>query len=265
MPVQNVNIRPLNPVPETTPVSKKGLDKDTFINSRSVLKPNSKLETKVDAWLVHNAPRVFMSKYLNSSVVENAMQANPKIAEILMNKGLQPTVYIKNIQDKNQEHFISTYNNAKELGQGLSDEEYTILLQAALLHDIGKALIPSVILNKPSKLTDVERNIVDMHAELGSEILKTTNIDPKVIEQVELHHMGYADSKKINNISAQILSACDVDSALREKRPYKDQFPEEKVKEIMLSDPKLNPKITAHMFKPKIHETKTASDLWSGF
>ena len=221
---------------------------DTFINSYSVLKPNNKIETKIDSWLVKNSPQLFMNKYLNQNVLENAMQANPKISDILINKGLKPVIYMQNIQGKNQEHFLTTYQKARELSAGLSENEETTLLQAALLHDIGKAFIPTAILEKPGKLTSEERNVVDLHAELGAEILKTTNISPAVIQAVALHHTKYNHPLKINNQMAQILSTSDVYSALKEERPYKASFDDIKVKNIMENDSKLNPILTKKMF-----------------
>ena len=221
---------------------------DTFISSYSVLKPNNKFETRIDSWLVKNSPQLFMNKYLNQNVLENALLVNPKISDILLNKGVQPAIYIQNIQGKNQEHFLTTYKKAQELSAGLSESEEAVLLQSALLHDIGKALIPTVILEKPGKLTDEERNVVDLHALLGAEILRTTNVSPSVIQAVGLHHTEYTNPLKVNNRAAQILSLSDVYSALKEVRPYKKSFDELKVQNIMENDPKLNPQLTKQMF-----------------
>ena len=260
--IENVNISPhlsaayisgsvvekpvINRQTQVQPVKKE--KQDTFINSYSVLKPNNKFEAKIDRWLVKNSPQLFMNKYLNQNVLENALQANPKISDILINKGLKPAIYMQNIQGKNQEHFLTTYQKARELSSNLPEGEESPLLQAALLHDIGKALIPTPILEKPGKLTDEERNVVDLHAELGAEILKTTNISPAVIQAVGLHHLDYNHPLKINNQMAQILSVSDVYSALKEERPYKPSFDELKVKNIMENDNRLNPKLTKIMF-----------------
>jgi HD-GYP domain-containing protein (c-di-GMP phosphodiesterase class II) len=65
---------------------------------------------------------------------------------------------------------------------------YLYLTQAALLHDIGKVFIPSEILNKKGKLTPKEREIVQLHNRLSYEILKTTDLNPKVAQLAYEHH-----------------------------------------------------------------------------
>ncbi len=162
---------------------------------------------------------------------------------MLAEKGLTPEIHMENISGKARGHFMTTYAKAKEVGKNLPVDEYSALLQAALLHDLGKAFIPPEILNKPGKLTPEEREIVDLHAKLGAEVLKTTDVSPKVTESVRLHHSPYTDPNKQNNMPAQILSAADVYSALKEERPYKKPFSDEQVKDIMQSDKKLNPDI----------------------
>ncbi len=206
---------------------------------------------KFDSFLAKNAPKLFIDKYINIKTLEKALSENPEIVDIIKSKGIEPKIYLQNVTGKNQEHFLTTYDKAKELGKCLPDEELNILMQAALLHDIGKAFIPSEILNKNGKLTDREREIVDIHAKLGEAILKTTNLSPKVAHYVGLHHTPSTSPLKAS-ISAHILSAADVYSALKEERPYKTKFSDEEVKNIMENDSKLNQGVVKSMFEETI-------------
>jgi len=43
---------------------------------------------------------------------------------------------------------------------------------AGLIHDIGKISGPAEILSKPTKLTEMEFNIIKVHSEAGYNILK---------------------------------------------------------------------------------------------
>ncbi len=99
--------------------------------------------------------------------------------------------------------------------------------EAALLHDIGKVLIPDKILNKKGALTDSERKIMNLHTELGYALLKQMGISEKVLNLVKYHHQkpngsGYpkADNNFEFDINAQILQVADIYSALTEDRAY---------------------------------------------
>src|SRR5699024_336450 len=126
--------------------------------------------------------KIFLSKYINENAIKQAAKTNPKIQELLASKGLAVNVDMKNVTGEIEKHFIETYLKAKELGHDLPLNEYGSMLQAALLHDIGKAFIPREILDKPAALTPEEREIVDLHAEIGAEVLKAMNLNPRVVE-----------------------------------------------------------------------------------
>lgn len=206
------------------------------------------IEAAVDDCLVRVAPKIYLNKYINEGLIKKAAASNPRISEILAQKGLEANVEIENVTGKIQEHFLSTYNKAKELGVNLPLDEYSALLQASLLHDIGKAFIPKEILNKPSALTAKEREIVDLHAEIGAEVLKSLNLSPKTVEAVRLHHTECSSPIKQNSEMAQILSVADVYSALGEERPYKKPFTNEQVRNIMQNDARLNQDVVNNIF-----------------
>lgn len=206
------------------------------------------IEAAVDDCLVRVAPKIYLNKYINEGLIKKAAASNPRISEILAQKGLEANVEIENVTGKIQEHFLSTYNKAKELGVNLPLDEYSALLQASLLHDIGKAFIPKEILNKPSALTAKEREIVDLHAEIGAEVLKSLNLSPKTVEAVRLHHTECSSPIKQNSEMAQILSVADVYSALGEERPYKKPFTNEQVRNIMQNDTRLNQDVVNNIF-----------------
>ena len=97
-----------------------------------------------------------------------------------------------------------------------------------MLHDLGKVLIPSKILNKPAKLNVKEREIMNIHSTLGYELLKTQNLSPKTLELIRYHHQnlqhsGYPaiETTITSDIAVQIVSISDKYSALREARVYR--------------------------------------------
>jgi HD-GYP domain-containing protein (c-di-GMP phosphodiesterase class II) len=118
----------------------------------------------------------------------------------------------------------------------LNTKDKEILEWASVFHDFGKMLMPKEIINKPGKLDPKERKIINLHAELGYELLKNTSItgkkdiDKRIIDLVKNHHNPMENS---GDVLCQILSVADIYSALREKRSYKDQMPVEEALDIL--------------------------------
>ena len=76
---------------------------------------------------------------------------------------------------------------------------------AALLHDIGKIGVPLDLLSKPSKLSNIEYELIKKHAEAGYDILKGIHFPWPIAEIVRQHHerldgSGYQRGLKSDNI-----------------------------------------------------------------
>lgn len=84
----------------------------------------------------------------------------------------------------------------------LSIVELNILGLGALLHDIGKLLVPNTILNKPARLTPEEFAIMKTHVPRGVAILEKANGVPSAaIEVASSHHERYTGSGYIYGLS----------------------------------------------------------------
>lgn len=117
------------------------------------------------------------------------------------------------------------------IGSGLDRNDLVKLAYGALLHDIGKIFIPSVIINKPGRLTPEEFDIVKKHPYDGYAYIKK-NFYLTVPEisaiAVREHHervdgSGYPNGTKSERIChfAKILAIADVYDALVSDRPYR--------------------------------------------
>jgi HD-GYP domain-containing protein (c-di-GMP phosphodiesterase class II) len=112
---------------------------------------------------------------------------------------------------------------------GLGEEETRIAGLAGLMHDLGKAMMPMEVLNKPGKLTDAEFAIIKSHPEEGHRMLLTGRDVAPVVLDVCLHHhektdgSGYPKGLKGDEISlfAKMGAICDVYDAITSNRPYK--------------------------------------------
>jgi len=100
---------------------------------------------------------------------------------------------------------------------------------AGMLHDMGKAVMPQDILNKPGKLTNEEFDIIKTHPRKGYEMLLQGKGIPAGVLDVVLHHherydgTGYPDKLAGENISllARMGAVCDCYDAVTSDRPYK--------------------------------------------
>jgi HD-GYP domain-containing protein (c-di-GMP phosphodiesterase class II) len=116
---------------------------------------------------------------------------------------------------------------AKQLG--LDEAQTRSAGMAGLMHDLGKALMPMEILNKPGKLTPDEFNIIKTHPSEGYRLLLAGDKVDAMVLDVCLHHhektdgSGYPKGLKADEISlfAKMGAVCDVYDAITSNRPYK--------------------------------------------
>ena len=121
---------------------------------------------------------------------------------------------------------------------GLPDDETTVLMHAAPMHDIGKIATPDSVLLKPGKLTPSEWEIMKQHPAVGLSILEGSSrpILKAAAVIAHQHHekfdgSGYPQGLKGYDIHryARIVAVADVFDALSHKRCYKDAWPIEQI------------------------------------
>lgn len=138
------------------------------------------------------------------------------------------------------------------LALNLNVDSLKELKLAGMYHDIGKIAIPDAILNKPSKLTAEEYEIMKSHTELGYNILRAADEYSRLAEYALTHHerwdgKGYPRGLKGEEIPlfARIINLADSYDAMTSVRAYKTKMTkDDTVKEII--------KHTGHQFDPEI-------------
>ncbi|MFA0889776.1 MAG: PAS domain S-box protein [Synergistales bacterium] len=115
---------------------------------------------------------------------------------------------------------------AREMGQGERFVEGVVL--AALVHDIGKIVVPAEILSKPGRLTPLEFDLIRVHPEAGSSILRSIDLPWPLAEIVRQHHERLDGSGYPNGLSggdilkeARVIAVADVVEAMASHRPYR--------------------------------------------
>lgn len=138
---------------------------------------------------------------------------------------------IRKIDDYTLEHSVNVAVISLVIGISLdlTRDELKDLGVGAILHDIGKMLIPKHILNKPAALTMEEYDVVKDHAKYGYELLsKIKGLNENIIDVARCHHerfdgKGYPNGLKGDHINlfARIVAVSDVYDALTSDRVYK--------------------------------------------
>jgi len=138
---------------------------------------------------------------------------------------------IKTVDDYTYMHSVAVCAMMVALGRqlGFDDAQTRSAGLAGLLHDLGKAVMPPLVLNKPSKLTEAEFGVMKSHPVEGYEmLLKGGTIDTGALDVCLHHHekmdgSGYPDGLKGDEISllAKMGAVCDVYDAITSNRPYK--------------------------------------------
>ncbi|MFC5469453.1 HD-GYP domain-containing protein [Cohnella suwonensis] len=116
---------------------------------------------------------------------------------------------------------------------GLPESEQALLTLGAVLHDIGKAKVPEEILNKRSRLTAEEYELMQKHTVYGYEMIKSSPGLPHRSALIALQHheredgSGYpfgANSDRVDFLS-KIVAISDVFHALTSDRVYRKASP----------------------------------------
>lgn len=111
---------------------------------------------------------------------------------------------------------------------GLPTEQVQVVRIAALLHDVGKIAVPTEVLSKPGRLSEIEFSMIKTHCQVGYDILKTVDFPWPIADIVRQHHerldgSGYPCALRDKDIviEARILGLADVVEAMTSHRPYR--------------------------------------------
>jgi len=111
---------------------------------------------------------------------------------------------------------------------GMPTEQVEEIRVAALIHDVGKMVVPAEILTKPGKLSHSEFELIKDHSEAGYRIIESAHMEGSAAETVFQHHercdgSGYPRGLMAEQLlpNAKVLMVADVVEAMTSHRPYR--------------------------------------------
>ena len=124
---------------------------------------------------------------------------------------------------------------------GLGAREVRTFGVAGLLHDLGKVRVPLDILNKPGKLTDEERAVIQRHPVDGARLILTSDRELDLAAAVAYEHHIMIDGggyphchfRRSCHPASALVHVCDVYDALRTNRPYRGAWESSRVLEYI--------------------------------
>ena len=177
-------------------------------------------------------------------LVGRVVSSHAALAQILTVKRYENLTYI---------HSVNVAVLSLLLGRqlALTEEQLTVLVEAAVLHDVGKTRIPIDLVKKPGALDRRERRMMEAHPLLGAELLAQVDGLHRLTPVVALEHHrtvaggGYPDLGQgvVPHVMSQIVSVADIYEAVTGARSYQEPTPPEKACLLLarLAGEKLNP------------------------
>lgn len=171
--------------------------------------------------LYHNINTAINQTTVNNSIFKTQESVILSFAEISESKSHQTGQHVKR---------VSEYTRIMAACAGYSENQCSQIALAAMMHDIGKLMIPPEILEKPARLTDEEFAVIKTHVTYGEELLKNSPGEVmSMARKIALHHHerwdgnGYLGLKgeEIDYLS-RFVTVADVFDALVSKRSYKE-------------------------------------------
>ena len=178
-------------------------------------------------------------------LVNTLASKNRELYEDQENLILAVSQIIENKSENTGQHVkrVSEYTEVLCKCLGFNNEDSWKISLAAMMHDVGKLMIPESILEKPGKLTAEEFEIVKEHTQYGKQMLETSPGELfKLSTDIAYNHhekwdgTGYRGVKGEDTpVCARCVALADVFDALVSRRAYKEPWPSEKAYEEIVS------------------------------
>ncbi|MFC2157082.1 PAS domain S-box protein [Acidobacteriota bacterium] len=138
------------------------------------------------------------------------------------------TVEIRDPYTAGHQKRVAELARAIAVEMALPEDQVEGVYMAGVIHDLGKISVPSEILSKPGKLSEIEFRLIKSHPQVGFDILKEIEFPWPIAKIVYQHHermngSGYPQGLSSENtlLEARIMCVADVVEAMASHRPYR--------------------------------------------
>ena len=153
-------------------------------------------------------------------------------------RALAAAIDAKDEYTKGHSSRVALYSKMIAKRFGFNEDDQNEIYMVGLLHDVGKIGVPDEVINKTSKLTEEEFELIKKHPVIGNDILRTIKGREKLCAGARSHHerydgKGYPDGLSGMDIpeEARIIAVADAYDAMTSRRSYREALPQEKVRE----------------------------------
>lgn len=181
---------------------------------------------------------IYLDKYMQKEIANQTATIQQNLDRIEALSVQTISAFVKSIDAKDRYtngHSLRVAKYAKMIAAklGKSDDEQHQIYYSALMHDVGKIGIPDAIINKPTKLTDEEFEVIKQHTVIGHHILGEIDELPDSAMGAYLHHERYdgrgyplgLSGTQIPEI-ARIIAVADSYDAMTSNRSYRKLLPQ---------------------------------------
>ena len=190
---------------------------------------NEKLENKVKEQTSQLHEEIEVRKQKEIALIDSNMKLKKLFQDTIT--GLGAAIELRDPYTSGHQERVSKLSIAIAEKIGMDKHDIEGLRLAAKIHDIGKLLVPAILLNKSTELTEDEKTIIHEHTKAGYDLLKEIDFPWPIAEIVYQHHeyvdgSGYPNNLKEEEIlfSAKIMSVADVFEAVTCDRSYRPSY-----------------------------------------
>jgi hypothetical protein len=162
------------------------------------------------------------------AILEDEQRA--KLEDLFMSVIVSLTMAIEAKDPYTEGHSVRVAAYSEAIGKqlGLPAEKLDVIHRSCLVHDIGKIAVDEGILHKRERLSQGEKEKMDLHPQIGESILRPIALLHPLLPGVRSHHehfdgSGYPDGMKGEEIpiEARIMAVADAFDAMTSDRPYR--------------------------------------------
>ena len=249
-----------NEIPLTSQIALLAQVADVFFQLGGKVSSLNEVVSRSHTWFNPELVKIYQGLESNFNFWNKLAQENMQ-QEVQL---LEPSSFVMTVSDKRLDDITAafgmivdskssyTFNHSSRVALytdkiseklGFSDIHRKHLKRGAMLHDIGKLGVSNSILDKPGKLTNEEREMIEKHAYYTEQILSHLSPFSTLAKISGAHHerldgkgYPYGLSAEEITLDTRIITTADIFDAITAKRPYRDAVPVEKTIKIMESE-----------------------------